>query len=64
MTALTGYHLRFEELSRELIDHGWGELTFRVSSLKDNRVRIEILCGKFEHFFIQKKIKYGDEGAL
>lgn len=56
--ALTGYHEKFEEMAADLIKHGWGELTFRATSLKDNTVKVEILCGKSFVFFIKKEVRF------
>jgi len=58
MEALTGYHELTAQLQSDLIDHGYGELTFRVSSLKDNTVKVEVLCGKSYVFFIKKNLKF------
>ncbi len=60
MLVPTGYHELTTQLQSELVNHGWGELIFRVSSLKDNSVKIEILCGKSHVFFIKKNIKFND----
>lgn len=54
----TGYHEIALVLQSELVNHGWGELTFRVSSLKDNTVKVEVLCGKSYIFFIKKQIQF------
>ena len=56
----TGYHELSMNLQSELVDHGWGELTFRVSSMKDNTVKVEVLCGKSYVFFIKKEINFPD----
>ena len=58
MTTLTGYHQKAVELSQDLVAHGYGELTLRVTSLKDNKVKVEVLCGKSFVFFIKKDIPY------
>jgi hypothetical protein len=54
--TLTGYHEMAVKLSSDLVNHGWGEMVFRVSSLKDNTVKVEVLCGKSYVFFIKKSI--------
>lgn len=64
MQALTGYHDLACQLQSDLVNHGWGELTFRVSSLKDNTVKVEILCGKSYVYFIEKKIQFDPEHIL
>ena len=56
----TDYHSLTEQLQDDLITHGYGELTFRVSSLKDNTVKVEVLCGKSYVFFIKKQIQFDD----
>ena len=62
--TLTGYHDKFEELAKELVNHGWGELVFRATSLKDNTVKVEILCGKSFVFFIKKEVRFDRENLL
>lgn len=61
MQALTGYHELSYTLQSELVNHGWGELTFKVSSLKDGKVKIEILCGKSYVFILQRNINFEDK---
>ena len=56
----TGYSELTASLQSDLINHGYGELTFRVSSLKDNTVKVEILCGKSYVFFIKKNIQFNE----
>ncbi len=56
----TGYHEVCNSLQNDLVNHGWGELTFKVSSLKDNTVKVEVLCGKSYIFFIKKQIQFND----
>ena len=58
MEESTGYHLLASKLMRDIVNHGWGEMTFRVNSLKDRNVRIEIVCGLSHHFFVKKEIFY------
>lgn len=57
MEAPTGYHEKLIELSRDLVNHGWGESKLIVSSLKDNTTKIEIFCGKSYVFFVKKEIE-------
>ncbi len=64
MQTLTGYHLKATELASDLVDHGYGEMTIRVSSLKDEKVKIEIVCGKSYVFFIKKSIVYQERNDL
>jgi len=56
--TLTGYHEKAVELATDLVAHGYGELTIRVSSLKDEKVKVEVLCGKSFVFFVKKKIPF------
>ena len=42
-------------LAEDLFNHGFGEFTFKVTSLKDKIVKIEIACGKTYVFFIKKE---------
>lgn len=58
MEEPTGYHLMTNQLQRDLVNHGWGELTFKVSSGKDNVVRVDIFCGKQYVFFIKKDLRF------
>ncbi len=60
MIAPTSYHEVINQLSNEIVNHGWGEMTFRVSSLKDNTVKVEVLCGKSYIFFIKKQIQFNN----
>ena len=60
MESGTGYHELTANLQADLVNHGYGELTFRVTSLKDNTVKVEVLCGKSYIFFIKKQIKFSD----
>lgn len=55
MIEATGFQLKSLELQKELVNHGYGDLVFRVESLKDERVKVTILCGKHYVFFIEKK---------
>lgn len=64
MQAHTGYHLVSEEIQKQLIDHGWGEMTFKVESLKDDSVKITICSGKSWVFFIKKQIKFDNDNIL
>lgn len=64
MTQLTGYHAKTQEMAQELVDHGYGELTIRVSSLKDDKVKVEVLCGKSFVFFVKKTISYRDRNDI
>ncbi len=61
MEQPTGYHEISAQLQTELVNHGWGEMTFRVSSLKDNTVKVEVLCGKSYIFFIKKQIEFNND---
>ena len=53
--TLTGYHQQMKELADELVDHGYGELVLKVTSLKDKRVRIQINCGRMFVHIIEKE---------
>jgi hypothetical protein len=59
--ALTGYHELAANLQSDLVNHGWGELVFRVTSLKDGKAKIEILCGKSYVFIVKKEIRFEDK---
>ena len=63
MEAPTGYHAKLIELGNELVMHGWGAFTCNIVSLKDNTVKVEILCGKSYVFFIKKQL-FIDESKL
>lgn len=56
MESLTCYHDKLQELSRELISHGWGKFIFEVSTMKDNKTKVEISCGKKYVYFIKKDV--------
>jgi hypothetical protein len=62
--TLTGYHQKALELSSELVAHGYGELTVRVTSLKDDKVKIEVLCGKSFVYFVKKNIPFRQRDDL
>lgn len=59
--TLTGYHEKAVELSNELVGHGYGEMTIKVTSMKDNKVKIEVLCGKSFVFFVKKGFQGRDD---
>lgn len=52
--SLTGYHKQMKDLTDDLILHGYGEMTVKVVSFKDKRVRIQINCGKMFVYIIEK----------
>ena len=56
MYQLTGYHQLLNEISSQLVNHGWGEMRFVVTSLKDNTVKVEVQSGKYHVFFIKKNL--------
>ena len=60
----TGYHESLFLNAQDLIEHGYGELTLRVSSLKDNTVKVEVLCGKSYVYFIKKNIQFDPDKLL
>lgn len=60
MEALTGYHEKVFDLLNELVGHGWGEIYVKASSLKDDRVKVEIRCGKSYIFLVNKDIDFKD----
>ena len=64
MENLTGYHELSCNLQRELVNHGYGEMRFFVTSLKDNTVKIEIQCGKSFVFFIKKELTFQSDSIL
>ncbi len=58
MYADTGYHHQLKELATQLVNHGFGEMTFRVTTPKGNTTsRIEICCGKSYMFIIERENK-------
>ena len=63
MIEATGYQLKASELMDELVAHGYGEMRFVVTSLKDKTARVDICCGKTWVFFIEKKINF-DQGII
>jgi hypothetical protein len=60
---LTGYHEKLVEITRDLVEHGWGDFSGHIESLKDNKVRVELFCGKSYVFFVSKNIEI-DESKL
>lgn len=60
MIHSTGYEQLINKLAKDLIDHGWGEFTFKVISGKDKPVQVQINCGKSYIFWIKKDIKFDD----
>lgn len=64
MEQPTGHHLLFKEIDAELVKHGYGELAFKYTSMKDNRVKIEIYSGKSYVCFIKKKIEFSKDDIL
>ncbi len=56
MEGLTGYHKRACELTSDLVRHGFGEMSIRVRSNKDNTVIVEFRCGKIYLEEVKKKI--------
>jgi hypothetical protein len=58
ITSLTGYHDKLIEVTREIVDHGWGEATIRISSFKDNQTEIKIHSGKTWIFFVKKQFDF------
>ncbi len=62
ITNGTDHHALVFRLMDDLVDHGWGEMTFRVSKVKNEpKVKVEILCGRSYVMFIRKDIVLGDE---
>ena len=56
LISSTAYQTQINQLTNELISHGYGEIIIKVSSLKDTRVRIELKCGKHFIYIIEKII--------
>lgn len=51
----TDYHGLVTGLMQELINHGFGELTFKVTKLKgDDTRRVDVLCGRQYVFFLRE----------
>ena len=53
----TGYQILIDKISEDLINHGFGEFTFKVVSSKTTKVKIEIHAGRYYVFWIEKDIK-------
>jgi hypothetical protein len=54
--SLTGYHLKAQELATELVNHGFGELTIKVETLKDgSKSKVMISCGKSFVYFVKRE---------
>lgn len=64
MQTLTGPHDRINSLVDDLVNHGWGELTIKVQSLKDATIRVDIFCGRQYVSFIKKDIIRYDQTIL
>lgn len=54
LISSTAYQTQINELTNDLINHGYGEILIKVTSLKDTRIRIEIKCGKNFIYIIEK----------
>lgn len=64
MSELTGYHARMADLMTDLIQHGWGEINFKVQSQRDDTVKIIVSCGKSYTFVIKKYINFNKDDLL
>ena len=61
MVYSTEYHDLAIRLMDDLVEHGWGELTFRATKVKNEpKVKIEILCGRSYVMFIKKDVLLSD----
>lgn len=58
--AQTGYLKLVDELTTDLINHGYGEMTFKVVSTRDTKVKVEIRCGRHYVFWIDKDYNLGN----
>ena len=54
MVEPTGYYLQAGKLIANMVEHGWGEMTVRVESLKDGTVKVVLVCGLSHVHFIKK----------
>ena len=53
----TDYHELTNRLMTDLVEHGWGEMIFRTTKVSgEEKVKIEILCGRSYVMFIKKSI--------
>ena len=57
------YPVEFQQLCHshnkmlfDLYAHGYGEITCKVTSLKDTRVRVEIKCGRTWVYLVDKEL--------
>ena len=57
---LTSYHELLINLSSEIVNHEYGELTLEVSPTSNGKVKVIIRCGRSHVFFIDRKIKLND----
>lgn len=57
-TGLTGYHDKLIDLTRDIVNHGWGEVTIKAASYKDGQTEIRIYAGKTWLFFVKKKFNF------
>ena len=60
----TGYQELSLQLQADLVNHGWGEMLFIVSSTKDGKVKIEINCGRKYVCYIKKEMEFDPEKIL
>ena len=58
MVEGTGYQAVATQIMKNIIEHGWGEMTFKVTSMKDQKVHIIIQSGLSHHFVIEKEILF------
>lgn len=56
MVEATGYHKIAIDMIRELVNHGWGEMTVRVNSSNDNSCTVIVTAGRSYIFKIRKDI--------
>lgn len=62
MYADTGYHHLLKDLSTQLVNHGFGELTLRVTTPVGNtKSRVEICCGKSYMIIINRDNKIKED---
>ena len=60
-TGLTGYHDKLVEVTREIVNHGWGEAVIKITSYKDGQTEVKIYAGKTWIFFIKKQFDFDKE---
>jgi len=64
MVASTIYQPLVLSVMQDIVNHGWGELVFKVESLKDNKVKVVVLAGKSYVYIIKKTIDFSGDDII